>query len=82
MPPAATRLDKPIRHGTRRYAIYGDQFVTCALVYEGNGRWHVEKRGAARELVCLTLREFEASTTGQRLAGSLAAALAVAQEDL
>ena len=82
MPQASTRLNEPIRHGTRRYVIYGDQFVTCALVYEGNGRWHVEKRGAARDRVCLTLREFETSQTGQRLAGSFTAALAVAQEDL
>jgi hypothetical protein len=82
MPVAKTRLKEPIRHGTRRYAIYGDQFVTCALVYEGNGRWHVEKRSAARGMICLTLHEFESSVTGVRLAENLSAALAVAQEDL
>jgi hypothetical protein len=82
MPVAKSRLDEPIRHGTRRYAIYRDHFVTCDLVYEGNGRWHVEKMSSARERVRLTLREFETSETGKRLAGNLTAALAVAQEDL
>ena len=82
MPVAATRSDERLRHGIRRYAIYGDGFVTCTLVYGGNGAWRVEKTGAAREHVSISLHEFEMSNTGQRLAVHLAAALAVAQEDL
>ena len=71
-----------LRHGTRRYPIHTDAFLTCTLVYEGNGGWRVEKMGAARERVCLTIPEFEKGATGKRLITQFAAALAVAQEDL
>jgi hypothetical protein len=75
--------NRALRHGTRRYPIHCDAFVTCTLVYEGNGGWRVEKRGGgAGELVCLTLPEFEKGATGKRLTVEFAAALAVAQEDL
>ena len=73
--------NRPLRHGTRRYPIHRDAFVTCTLVYEGNGGWRVEKRGG-NELVCLTLPEFEKGPTGMRLTAEFAAALAVAQGDL
>ena len=70
-----------LRHGARRYLIHRDRFVTCTLVYEGNGGWRVEKMGASREVVRLTIPEFEKGPTGRRLASEFAAALAVAQED-
>ncbi len=70
------------RSAKRRYLIYSDRFATCALVYEGDGEWYVEKAGAAGVSVRLTLREFEASSTGTRLAMQLAAAVSEAQQDL
>lgn len=74
--------NRALRHGARRYPIHSDPFVSCTLVYEGNGGWRVEKMGTARERVCLTIPEFERGATGRRLTAELAAALAVAQEDL
>jgi hypothetical protein len=74
--------NRVLRHGTRRYPIHSDPFVTCTLVYDGSGGWRVEKVGAARERVCLTLPEFENGATGRQLTVEFAAALAVAQEDL
>jgi hypothetical protein len=82
MPVAATRLDERMRHGIRRYAICSDEFLTCTLVYGGDGTWLVEKTGATGERVSLSLYEFETSNTGQRLAVNFAAALAVAAADL
>lgn len=76
------KSNRALRHGTRCYPIHSDQFVTCTLVYGCNGKWRVEKAGAARELVRFTLPEFENGATGRRLAVEFAAALAVAQEDL
>jgi hypothetical protein len=75
------RSNRALRHGIRRYPIHTDAFVTCTLVYEGNGGWRVEKTGVARELVSLTIPEFEKGPTGRRLAVEFAAALAAAQED-
>jgi hypothetical protein len=42
-----TNSNRALRHGARRYPIHSDPFVTCTLVYNGNGGWRVEKMGAA-----------------------------------
>jgi len=82
MPSTGSHFSERAPPGSRRYLIHSDQFVTCTLVYNADGTWHVEKSGAAGERVRLTLQEFEKGETGARLAPQLAAAIAQAQEDL
>jgi hypothetical protein len=65
-----------------RARLYGDGFVTCTLVYGGMVRGAWKRPGRHARTLVLPLHEFEISNTGQRLAVNLAAALAVAQEDL
>jgi hypothetical protein len=80
MQPTKT-LSRITKGTSKRYPFYGDNFVNCALVYE-NGHWFVEKGGSGGETVRLSLREFEQSATGRRLAAPLAFAITHAQEDL
>jgi hypothetical protein len=82
MPPTDSRSRVRAPRGSRRYLIHRDPLVTCTLVYNADGTWHVEKSGAAGERVRLSLHEFEKGQTGARLAPQLAAAIAQAQEDL
>ena len=65
---------------TRRYVVHTDQSLSCSLVWQ-DGQWIVEKEGVGTPPVRLTLREFEASYTGVRLAPQLAEALRRAAED-
>ena len=66
----------------RRYFIHKYRSVTWNLVFDdGQGRWHVEKKGPTKQCVRFLIEEFERSDRGEQLRDAFSSALRAAEMD-